>query len=138
MNCEESLLVKMAELDGEQARSTDADTHIEGCEDCRRELAAMRSLDDLFETHTSVRSDATVWPQVRERIAQQPSGVGWKIFAFPVVALVAFKIIALTLANEPGLLFGLAPLVIAAVLFAMLRENPFRVNTELILEKENV
>ena len=135
MNCEESLLAKMAELDGEQSRSTEADTHIEGCEDCGRELAAMRILDDLFETHTSVRSDASVWPQVRERIAKQPSGFGWKIFAFPVVALVAFKIIAMTLENEPGLLFGLVPLVIAAVLFALLRENPFKVNTELILEK---
>lgn len=135
MKCEEAMIMKMAELDGEQARSVDADLHIEACEDCLREVAAMRSLNDVFATHTAVRTDTSVWPQVHEQIARQTSRVGWQIFAMPVLALVVFKIAAMSLENEPGLLFGLVPLAIAAVLFALLRENPFRVNTELILEK---
>lgn len=135
MKCEEALMMKRAELDGEQTRSVETDAHIEECENCRREMAAMQRLDDLFDAHTPVQSDATVWPQVHEQISKQRSNVGWMIFAVPVLALVAFKIIAMSLQNEPGLLFGLVPLAIAAVLFALLRENPFRVNTELILEK---
>ena len=135
MNCEEALLMKMAEFDGEQLRSLEADAHIAGCESCRHEVTAMESLDKLFEAHTAVRPDTTVWPEVREQITGQTSRVGWAIFAVPALALVAFKIVAMSLENEPGLLFGLVPLAIAAVLFALLRENPFRVNTDLILEK---
>ena len=135
MKCEEAMIMKMAELDGEQARSVEADTHIEGCENCRREVAAMRSLDGIFGVHRAARADTNLWPEVRERIGRQESSIGWQIFAIPVLALVAFKIVVMSLENEPGLLFGLVPLAIAAVLFALLRENPFRVNTELILEK---
>lgn len=135
MNCEEALMMKMAELDGEQARSIETDAHIEGCEDCSREIAAMRSLDVLFEAHEPMQSDVSVWPHVSDRISKQTPSVGWGIFAIPVLALVAFKVFGMTLPTEPGLLFGLVPVAIAAGLFILLRENPFKVNSELILEK---
>ena len=136
MNCDEALMMKMAELDGEQEGSKEVDAHIDGCDKCRLELDAMRNLDELFQKHERVESNARVWPAVSERISKTESWVGWQIFAVAALALVVFKIVTMSLANEPGFLFGLVPLAIAAVLFALLRENPFKVNTELILEKE--
>jgi predicted anti-sigma-YlaC factor YlaD len=135
MNCDEALMMKMAELDGERTRSADVDSHVDSCENCCRDLALMRNLDELFQKHERVESNSTVWPAVNERISKQASRVGWHIFAVAALALVAFKIIGMSLANEPGFLFGLVPLAIAGVLFALLRENPFKVNTELVLEK---
>ena len=133
MNCEKALMLKMAELDGEQAPSVEVDTHVHECETCRRELAAMQGVDALLREHVAVETDVTVWPQVRERIAAKQSG--WRFLGPLVVALILFKVIAMSVASEPGLLLGIVPLLIAFFLFLLLRENPFRVNTELILEK---
>ena len=38
-------------------------------------------------------------------------------------------------ARDPGMAFKLVPLVIVALLFVLIKENPFRINTELVLER---
>jgi uncharacterized membrane protein len=38
-------------------------------------------------------------------------------------------------ARDLGLAFKLVPLVIVAFLFVLIKENPFRINTELVLER---
>lgn len=135
MTCEEILTLKMAELDGEQIPSPEVERHLMTCEDCRREVAAMQDLDTLFRSQQRADVDISVWPQIHDRISTPARVVGWRPFAIVGVALVVYKIVELSLRNDPGLLIALVPIAFAAVLFILLRENPFKVNTELIMEK---
>lgn len=139
IECEEVLLAKMAELDGESSamQADDIDRHLAVCENCQLEFAHLRRVDQSFELHLRREHDAGLWPAVQERIATRPRAAGWQTFAVFAVALAALKIIGMSFANDPGWLFGLVPLALAVVLFVLLRENPFKVNTELILESNH-
>ena len=139
IGCEEVLMAKMAELDGEStAISTDdVDLHFAVCENCQLEFAAIRRVDQSFELHVRSEHVADLWPAIEERIATRTRAVGWKTFAVFAVALAALKIIERSFESDPGWLFGLVPLVLAALLFVLLRENPFKVNTELTLESHH-
>jgi len=139
MKCEEFLLAKMAVLDGERHEiSIEAvDAHLITCDSCRGELARMQSLDEVFDRHVRVERESNVWPAVHQKIAKQSREFGWRTFAVFAFALAALKIVAMSTQNDPGWLIGLVPLVLAGILFAVLRENPFKVNTDLILESNN-
>lgn len=134
--CEEFLLAKMAELDGE-ATDVSTDEHIAQCENCRLEAARMRTLNEMFDRQTRLEHDIAMWQAVKARISSPPERAGWRTFAVLATCLAAFKVVSLSLQNDPGWLLGLLPLVFAAALFILLRENPFKVNTELILESNN-
>jgi hypothetical protein len=135
LKCEEVLTAKMAELDGEIMASDDAELHLANCDACRREVAAMQDMNVLFRSHDRALHDVRIWPRIEDRISTQPATFGWKPFAAIAAALVAFKLIEMSVRDDPGFLFGLVPLVFAAMLFIVLRENPFKVNADLAMEK---
>ena len=138
IGCEEVLIAKMAALDGEPTAISpdDADSHLAVCENCRLELAGLRRVDQSFELHVRREHDADLWPAVQKRIEKRTRAVGWQTFAIFAVALVAFRIAEMSSGNDIGWLLGLVPLVLAALLFVLLRENPFKVRTDLVLESE--
>ena len=133
--CEQVLLAKMAELDGEGAVAEYANVHLQTCDSCRREFEAMREVDSLLRERVRGEAPISVWPEVQARISTPARAFGWHPFAEIGAALVAFKVTEMSLRSDPGLLFGLVPLVLAAALFFLLRENPFRVNAELAMEE---
>jgi anti-sigma factor RsiW len=139
MKCEELLLAKMAELDGEWSEfSIEAvDAHLLDCASCRSELEMLLAVNETFDRHMRVEHDANVWPAVQRSLVTQRGEVRWRTFAVFALALAAFKIVAMSMENDPGWLIGLVPLVLAATLFAVLKENPFKVNTELLLESNH-
>jgi len=139
IGCEEVLIAKMAELDGESVTMSpdDVDAHLAVCENCQLEFAGLRRVDQTLELHVRREGDADVWPAVQERIATRTQAFDWQTFAVFAVALAAFKIVAMSMENDPGWLIGLVPVVLAAILFAVLKENPFKVNTELLLESNH-
>jgi len=139
IGCEEVLIAKMAELDGESTAISpdDVQAHFAVCEKCQLEFAGLRRVDQSFELHARREGDADLWPAVQERIATRTQAVGWQTFTVFALALAAFKIVAMSMENDPGWLIGLVPLVLATLLFVLLRENPFKVNTELILESHH-
>ena len=139
MKCEEFLLAKMAELDGESAAISpgDVERHLAGCENCRLEFAGLRRVDQSFELHARREHNADLWSSVEERITAPTRAASWKPFGAFAVALVVFRIVEMSLENDPGWFFGLVPVVLAALFFVLLRENPFKVNTELILESHH-
>ena len=63
------------------------------------------------------------------------SALGWQPFALIGLLLVIYKLLEMLPARDPGMAFKLVPLVIVALLFVLIRENPFRINTELVLER---
>ena len=134
--CEEFLLAKMAELDGE-AREGSTDEHIAQCENCRLEFARMRTLNEMLDRQARLEHDIAMWQAVKARISSPAERASWQTFAVLATCLAALKVVSMSLQNDPGWLLGLVPLVFAAALFVLLRENPFKVSTELILESNN-
>jgi hypothetical protein len=77
-----------------------------------------------------------LWPAIENRIAKRSNSViGWRPFALIGLLLVIYKLLEMLPARDLGLAFKLVPLVIVAFLFVLIKENPFRINTELVLER---
>ena len=133
ITCEDVLMARMAAVDGEQNEEQFA-AHIAGCANCQLELKQMQTLDQMLADHTLSESNVDLWPAIEKGIAKR-SALGWRPFALIGLLLVVHKLLEMLPANDPGMMFKLAPLVIIALLFVFIKENPFRINTELVLER---
>jgi hypothetical protein len=65
----------------------------------------------------------------------QSRRIGWQPYAIVGVLLLVFKLVEMLPEANPGWAIQLAPLIIFGALLVFIRENPFRINTELTLEK---
>ena len=138
INCENVLMAKMAEIDGEAAEfsSGQMDLHLAACANCRQEIEQIRAADNLLRRQTRLEQDADLWSAIEKQIGVEPaSQIGWKPFVLVGALLVAYKLLELLPERDFGLAFKLVPLVFIVALFVFLKENPFKINTELILER---
>jgi anti-sigma factor RsiW len=133
-NCEEILMAQMAVFDGEESefRREELNAHLEKCEGCRREIEEMQSSFALLRRQERRVSDADLWPAIEPRLGAKTN---WQPFVFLAVFLVAYKLAEMLLERDPGFAFKIVPFIFVAALFVFLKENPFKINTELILEK---
>jgi predicted anti-sigma-YlaC factor YlaD len=132
--CEKVLIAKMAEADGERAdlSKEDLDLHLSSCEKCRTEIARLHDIDAILQRSSRAETSVELWPTVSERLDQP---ITWQPFAVAVLLLLAFKLFEMVPQEDPGILIKAAPLVIFGALMLLLKENPFKINSELILEK---
>lgn len=138
LTCEDVLMAQMAAADGEQSAlpKEPLAAHIAGCANCQNELKQLQSLDQLLAGQTLSEPRVDLWPAIENRIAKRTRSVlGWRPFALIGLLLVIYKLLEMLPAREPGMVFKLVPLVIVALLFVLIKENPFRINTELVLER---
>jgi hypothetical protein len=138
-NCEDILMAAMAAADGEDAGLSleQIEMHLAGCESCRLETERGESLSRLLENFERREMQADLWPAISGRLETHPArgaGWGWHIFAAFAGMLVLYKLVEMLPKTAPGYLLKIAPIAIAAALFILLRENPFKINTELITE----
>ena len=135
--CEKVLMAKMAEADGERAdlSKEDLDLHLSSCETCRTEIARLGNIDAIFQRSSRAETDVDLWSTLSGRLDQPNRRITWRPFAVAVVLLLAFKLFEMVPEEDPGVLIKLAPLVIFGVLMLLLKENPFKINSELVLEK---
>jgi len=133
LSCEDVLMAQMAAAGGEATDEQFA-AHIAGCANCQHELKQLQTLDDLLAGHTLSESNVDLWPGVEKGIAKR-STLSWKPFALIGLLLVIHKLLEMLPAQDLGVMFKLVPLVIVALLFVFIKENPFRINTELVLER---
>jgi predicted anti-sigma-YlaC factor YlaD len=135
-SCEEILIQKWALEDGEKTdlSAAEIDAHLNGCENCRREIAEMQSALFLLEGHERRVPHADLWSAVEARIAAK-SFADWQPFVLLAGLLAALKLLEMLSARDLGWALKLAPLVLVIALFGFLKENPFKINTELIPEK---
>ncbi len=134
INCENVLMAKMAEIDGEEAgfSSEQVTLHIAACENCRREIEQMRLSDNLFKNQTRRGQPADLWSAIENQIGNKTVyQISWKPFVLLVVILVAYKLLEMLPERDFGLAFKLVPLVFIVALFVFLKENPFKINAEL-------
>ena len=138
INCENVLMAKMAEIDGETAEfsAEQMNMHLAACESCRQEIEQMREADNLLRRQARFEQDADLWAAIEKQIGDEPtSEISWKPFVLVGALLVAYKLLELLPERDFGLVFKLVPLIFIIALFVFLKENPFKINTELILER---
>ena len=136
ISCEDVLMAQMAIADGEEPGFSRDQlvTHIEACVNCLQELQQSQALDHVLAGYTLSEPRVDLWPAIENRIRKR-SAIGWKPFALIGLLLVIYKLLEMLPARDPGMAFKLVPLVIVVLLFVFIRENPFRINTELVMER---
>lgn len=138
LSCEDVLMAQMAVADGEAPGFSKEQlvAHLGVCVNCRHELKQSQALDQVLAGHTLSEPRVDLWPAIENKIARRShSAISWKPFALIGLLLVIYKLLEMLPARDPGMAFKLVPLVIVALLFVLIRENPFRINTELVLER---
>lgn len=138
LSCEDVLMAQMAMADGEeQAFSKEhLAAHMAGCVNCQNEMRQLQALDQVLANHTLAEPNVELWPAIENRMAERTSSLlGWQPFALIGLLLVIYKLLEMLPARDPGIAFKLVPLVILTLLFVFIKENPFRINTELVLER---
>jgi hypothetical protein len=136
LSCEEVLIAQMALRDREEPpfAKEHVDAHVAGCANCQHEPGQVEALDQVLASQTISEQRIDLWPAIENRIAKRPT-LGWKPFALIGSLLVIYKMLEMLPAQAPGLAFKLVPLVIVGLLFVLIKENPFRINTELVMER---
>lgn len=136
-NCEDVLMAAMALADGEKESGlarAEIDAHLAGCENCRFEMEQAAGTIRLLEARARRTHEADLWPEIEKRIsknAKSPAPVLWLLGAL----LIAYKLLEMLPGEAPGHAFRIVPVVIVAAVFILLRENPFKIKTELIPER---
>jgi len=136
LTCENVLMAMMAVADGESELSPDElKAHLASCADCREEALRMQRVDELFGQAVRRESAVDLWPAIDRRLGRQSPRIGWQAYAFVAVLLVSYKLFEMLPEADPGWAIKLVPLIIFGALLLVLKENPFKINTELVLEK---
>ena len=136
LTCEDVLMAQMAAADGEEQQFAKEQlaAHVADCANCQHELKQLQALDQLFTGQTLAEPRVDLWPAIENRIAKR-STLSWRPFALIGSLLVIYKLLELLPARDLGMAFKLVPLVIVVLLFVFIKENPFRINTELVSER---
>lgn len=137
-NCENMLMAKMAGLDGEETEiSVEAvNLHFSVCENCRMEFEQMQNVGDLLTRQTRREQEVNLWSAIEKRIATKTaSTISWKPFVLIGAILVGYKLLEMLPERDLGWAFKIVPLIFVVALFVFLKENPFKINAELGLER---
>jgi hypothetical protein len=135
LTCEDVLMAQMAVTDGEEPAFSKEllAAHVTGCANCQSELKQLLALDRVLASHAVAEQHVDLWPGIESRITK--SVLGWRPFALIGLLLVIYKLLEMLPAHDLGLAFKLVPVVIVILLFVFIKENPFRINTELVMER---
>jgi hypothetical protein len=135
-NCENILMAKMAEFDGEetQVSAEMMNSHFAVCENCQSEIEQLRNVGDLFKEQTRRKINPNLWAAIENKIVKKKS-FGFKPFIFLGVFLIVYKFGTMLSDIDFGFAFKLVPLIFIVALFVFIKENPFKINTELTLER---
>ena len=93
----------------------------------------MKIAGDLFEKQTRRELKPNLWAAIEKRIEPKKS-LGLKPFVFLGVFLIIYKLLEMLPERDFGFAFKIVPLVLVVVLFVFIKENPFKINTEMTLE----
>ena len=140
MNCEDVLIQKSALLDGEKAAFSagQINAHLAACENCRREIEQMENTIILLSGQERRAQSADLWSAIENRIGaenEKSTTLTWQPFVIVGAFLVVYKLLEMIPERDFGWALKIVPFILVAALFGLLKENPFKVNSELILEK---
>lgn len=142
--CEQIRMAAMALEDGEppDISPREVAAHVDTCAACRREIAALHDTAALFSRVERRHDHTDLRPGISAGL--EPASWRWRawlqspIMLGIVLLLGMYKIAELALASDPTPLLRITPLIVAAALFLYLRNNPFRIESGLLLEGEQI
>ena len=142
LNCESVSMAAMAIADGYQPElsSEQIGTHLASCVDCRRELEQFQELSSLLNTQERRLRTENLWqkiepglPDVTRRSRSRVSAS----FVFLGALLLGYRLIELIPDRDFSFLFKFVPVLLVIAAFSFLRENPFKINSDLSFEGES-
>ncbi len=140
MNCEDVLIQKMALIDGEKVEFSDEQIagHLAICENCRQQSEQLQNTVVLLHRQKRRGQTADLWATIEKQINAEPKAIfeiKWQPFVLIGVLLAVYKFAEMVPERDFGWTLKIVSFVLIAALFGLLKENPFKINTELILEK---
>lgn len=142
MNCETVLVAAMAADDGHPAEMETAQikAHLADCVVCRSELEMLRGLGRLLDSQERRQSDEDLWRTLEPRLFDQterlPADRNLRMWAPIGLILLSYKLVEQIPDGHLALVYKLLPLLLVTAVFVYLKQNPFKINTELKLEGE--
>lgn len=142
LDCENVCMAAMTMEDGyATGLSTDQiEAHLADCANCRREVQQLRSLHSLLDSQKRRQRTENVWKQIERRLPDalpaQSTSQSWYPFMFLGLLLLGYRLLEMLPDRNLDVLFKLVPVLFAIAAFSYLRENPFKINSELRLEGE--
>lgn len=139
INCEDVVVKIMAVIDGEKSDFSNEQIaeHLANCESCRQEAEQLQNTVILLKKQKRRDQDANLWLEIENRIGAQTKTTPqekWQPFILLGVFLIAYKLLEILPERGFGLWLKLVPFVLVIALFGFLRENPFKIKTELTLK----
>jgi len=140
VNCEIVCIAAMAVADGyDSVLSPDRiKAHLAGCADCRREVEHLQALSSLLDKQERRPRTEIVWNRIEPRLPNAPPGQRTSAVLFPFILLglllLGYRLVEMIPDRHFGLLFKLIPILLVIAAFGYLRENPFKINSQLTLE----
>jgi predicted anti-sigma-YlaC factor YlaD len=137
VNCESIRLAAMAVADGENPLipAPDIELHLSTCDHCRSDVAQLQSLLKLLDGQHRRERTEILWDGIAEdlrpKTALPTTADHWPWFMLLGLLVAVYRIAVSTSDWEPGWWLKLAPVLLVIAVFGLLRENPFKVNTEL-------
>lgn len=139
-DCENICMAAMAIADGYQPElsAERIEAHLADCSACRREMGQLQALSSLLATQARRRRTGDVWSRIELRLpdASANPSTSHASYSFIVMGalLLGYRLIEIVPDRHLGFLFKLVPVLVVIAAFGYLRENPFKIDSELTLE----
>lgn len=136
-DCESVRMEWSAASDGHRGSLDPAqlEGHLVQCGDCRREVEGLGGLMRLLDSQQRRASTDQLWSGIEARLPAQTStsrvSRDLRLVVPTAAVMIAYKLFEQFTLGNIGLKMKLLPLLLVIALFALLRENPFRLNTNL-------
>ena len=142
LNCEAVRMSSSAAADGFRGSLEPAqlEDHLAQCGDCRREVERLGGLMRLLDSQKRRVSSDQLWRGIEARLAAQTPATSasrdLRLLVPTGVVLLAYKLFEQVAVHKTAFPMKLVPLLLVIALFALLKENPFRINAELKVKGE--
>jgi anti-sigma factor RsiW len=140
IDCESVCRSAMAREDGyvSDLSADQIEAHLADCSACRSEVRQLRALAHLLDGQKRRRRTENIWEHVEQHLpdalpTRSVSRV-WRAFVILGLLLLAYRLVEMIPDRHLGLLFKLVPILLVIAAFSYLRENPFKINSQLTLE----
>ncbi|HEY5885501.1 MAG TPA: hypothetical protein VIT88_12490 [Pyrinomonadaceae bacterium] len=114
------------------------EAHLADCSDCRGEVRELRALANLLDGQKRRQRTENIWERVEQHL---PAGLPprstsrfGRAFVILGLLLLGYRLVEMIPDRHFGILFKLVPVILVIAAFSYLRENPFKINSQLTLE----